>query len=103
MEQPGGTFPVCGLGQPEIAEGLFRDVLSDADLSARNRVFYQAQLSRTLTEAGDHTQAVSEALVVIPELEGTVRSARTVNILRPVRRQVPPDSEFAVRFDAIAS
>ena len=52
--------------------------------------------------AGDHTEAVAEGLAVLPALDGPVQSARTMNILRSIRRQTTPDSEFAVRFDAIA-
>jgi hypothetical protein len=90
------------LGQADNATELFRDVASDGALDSRNQIFYRAQLARSLCATGDHTEAVAEGLAVLPALDGPVRSARTVNVLRPVRRQAPPGSEFAVRFDAIA-
>ena len=91
------------LGRADSAAGLFREVLSDTALADRNKVFYRVQLARSLGMAGDHTEAVNEGLAVLPALEGPVRSARTVNLLRSVRQQAARDSEFAVRFDAIAS
>jgi hypothetical protein len=90
------------LGQADSAAELFRDVASDGALDSRNQIFYRAQLARSLCAAGDHAEAVAEGLAVLPALDGPVRSARTVNVLRSVRRQAPPDSEFAVQFDAIA-
>ena len=90
------------LGLPGRAAGIFRDVLGDNGLPGRNRALYQASLAAALTAAGDRSQAVTEGARVLPALEGTVRSPRTVNQLRPVRDHVPRDSEFAVRFDAVA-
>lgn len=92
-----------GGGDPDSAAALYRDVLADDALPGRNRAFYQASLAVALTAVGDRSQAVAEGMEVLPALEGTVRSPRTVNQLRPVRRQVPDDSEFAVRFDAVAA
>jgi len=89
-------------GKPETAAMLFRDVLADQGLPPRNRALYQARLATSLHAAGEHAQAVSEALEVLPVLEGPVRSARTLHQLRPVRQDAPADSEFAARFDAAA-
>jgi transcriptional regulator with XRE-family HTH domain len=91
------------LGHADSAADLFRDVVSDSAMDSRNKVFYRAQLARSLGAAGDQREAIAEGLAVLPALEGPVRSARTVNVLRPVRRQTSPDSEFAIRFDAIAA
>jgi hypothetical protein len=90
------------LGNGGRAAGLFREVLSDADLPARNRALYRASLASSLAAEGDSSQATAEGLRVLPALEGPVRSARTLNQLRPVRQQVARDSEFALRFDAMA-
>jgi hypothetical protein len=90
------------LGQPETAARLFRDVLSDAALASRNRALYQARLAMSLHAVGDHAGAVGEGLKVLPVLEGPVRSARSLQQLRPVRQGAAPDSEFAARFDTIA-
>ena len=90
------------LGQPGIAADLFRDVASDGALDSRNQIFYRVQLARSLCAAGDYSEAVAEGLAVLPALDGPVRSARTMNSLRSIRRHTAPDSEFAVRFDAIA-
>ncbi len=90
------------LGQPETAARLFRDVLSDAALASRNQALYQARLAMSLHAVGDHTGALSEGLKVLPVLEGPVKSARSLQQLRPVRQRAAPDSEFAARFDTIA-
>lgn len=90
-------------GRAETAAGLFRDAISDPELPPRNRAFYQARLAWALVAAGDRDEAISEGLRVLPALEGPVRSARTLSQLRPVRQAAPPDSEFAARFDAVAS
>jgi hypothetical protein len=90
-------------GRPHHAARLFRDVLQDRALPPRNRALYAAQLAASLAASGDRAEAVAEGLRVLPALEGPVRSARAVNELRPVRQAVTPDSEFAVRFDALAS
>lgn len=90
-------------GRAETAAGLFRDVIGDPQLPPRNRAFYQARMAWALVAGGDRTEAISEGLRVLPALEGPVKSARTLSQLRPVRRAAAPDSEFAARFDAVAS
>ena len=90
-------------GRPRHAVRLFRDVLDDHALPPRNRALYAAYLAASLAASGDQAEAEAEGLRVIPALEGPVCSARAVNELRPVRRAVARDSEFAVRFDALAS
>jgi len=90
------------LGQAETAARLFRDVLSDVALASRNQALYQARLAMSLHAVGDHAGAVSEGLKVLPVLEGPVKSARSLQQLRPVRQRAAPDSEFAARFDTIA-
>jgi hypothetical protein len=87
----------------DSAAALYRDVLAGDALPGRNRAFCQASLAVALTAVGDRSQAVAEGMEVLPALEGTVKSPRTVNQLRPVRQQVPVDSEFAARFDAVAA
>jgi hypothetical protein len=91
------------LDKPAKAADVFRLVLADKALTDRNRAYYHARLAGALEDAGDRTQAVTESLKVLPDLEGPVKSARTVNWLRPIRDRVPPDSEFAVRYDAVAA
>ena len=90
-------------GRPHHAARLFRDVLEDQTMPPRNRALYAAQLSASLAASGNHADAAAEGLRVLPALEGPVRSARALNELRPVRQAVARDSEFAVRFDALAS
>jgi hypothetical protein len=90
-------------GRPHHAARLFRDVLEDQGLPPRNRDLYAAQLAASLAASGDQAEAVAEGLRVLPALEGPVRSARAKNELLPVRQAVTQDSEFAVRFDALAS
>lgn len=90
-------------GKAETAAGLFRDALGDPQMAPRNRAFYQARLAWALIAAGDRAGGISEGLRVLPVLEGPVRSARAVSQLRPVRQAAAPDSEFAARFDAVAS
>jgi hypothetical protein len=91
------------LNQADNAAMLFREVLDDDVLPARNRALYQAQLATSLAAAGDRKEAIAEGMRVLPTLEGEVRSARTVNQLRPVRQGENHDTEFAVRFDALAA
>jgi hypothetical protein len=91
------------LGQGSRATALFREVLSDAETPARNRALYRASLASALAATGDTPQAAAEGLRVLPALEGPVKSARTLNQLRPVRKAAPRDSEFAARFDAVAA
>jgi hypothetical protein len=93
-----------GQGKPSAAAGLFRDVLTDADLPPRNRALYTAQLAACLHAAGDQTEAIDAGLQVLDALEGTVRSARVLYELRPVRQATDPGGEFAARYDtALAS
>ena len=89
--------------RPHHAAHLFRDVLEDQALPPRNRALYTAQLAASLAASGDWAEAMTEGLRVLPALEGPVRSARAMNELRPVRQAVARDSEFTVRFDALAS
>jgi hypothetical protein len=91
------------LGQAATAADLYRDVLTDPGLPARNRALYQASLAGALATAGDQSQATAEGMVVLPILEGPVKSVRTLNHLRPVRQRESDDSEFAVRFDTVAA
>jgi hypothetical protein len=91
------------LGQGSHAAGLFQDALSDPGLPARNRALYQTWRASALATSGDQSEAVAEGLRVLPVLEGSVRSARAVNQLRSVREQATGDSEFAIRFDAVAA
>jgi hypothetical protein len=91
------------LGQANAAATLFRDVLADPGMQGRSRALNQAGLASALTAAGDQSQATAEGLSVLTALEGPVKSARTVSRLRPVRELVARDSEFAIRFDAVAA
>jgi hypothetical protein len=91
------------LGRPEQAAVMYHEVLADTGLSARNGTFYRAKLVRTLSAVGDHAQSLSEGMAVLLALEGAVKSARALNHLRPVRQWAERDSEFATRFDALAS
>ena len=90
-------------GSPARAARLFRDVLADPEVPPRNRALYQAYLAASLAIEGDQAQAVAEGLDLLPVLAGPVRSARTVNQLLPVRKKAARDTEFAVRFDALAA
>jgi hypothetical protein len=91
------------LGQPGKAAALFRAVLSEAGMPARNRVYYQARLAGALHAAGEREEALSGGLQVLSGLEGPVKSARTVNWLKPIRQAAPAGSELAARFDAVAA
>jgi hypothetical protein len=86
-------------GKPDTAAGLFRDVLDDPDLPPRNRALYTAQLAASLEAAGDQAEAIGAGMQVLAALEGTVRSARVLHELRPVRQAAGTDSEFAARYD----
>jgi transcriptional regulator with XRE-family HTH domain len=90
-------------GQPETAAALYRDVLADPALPARNKALYQARLAMSLHAAGDQAQAVTEGLTVLHVLRGPVRSSRALHQLQAVRQTAPADSEFAVRFDDAAA
>jgi transcriptional regulator with XRE-family HTH domain len=91
------------LGQAERAAGIYRDVLSAESLSARNRVFYSARLAGALEAAGDHRGAVGTGLGVLDDLEGAIRSGRTLNLLKPVRARTGRGDEFAARYDALVT
>jgi hypothetical protein len=91
------------LGQPDKAAGVFRAVLAHDGVPDRNRFYYQARLAGALSAAGDREGALNEGMQVLSGLEGPVRSTRTANWLRPIRQSVPGDSDFAVRFDAVAA
>ena len=86
-------------GKPDAAAGLFRDVLDDPDLPPRNRALYTAQLAASTEAAGDQAEAIGAGMQVLAALEGTVRSARVLHELRPVRQAAGTDSEFAARYD----
>jgi transcriptional regulator with XRE-family HTH domain len=88
-------------GAHELGAELYRQVLTDPQLPPRNQAFYQAALAATLFDAGDTTGALDEGLKVLPALEGSVSSVRTLHQLRPVR-DTDPDGEFAGRYDTIA-
>jgi hypothetical protein len=90
-------------GKPAVAARLFRDVLADPEVPPRNRALYQAYLAASLAAEGDQSQAMAEGLSLLPVLEGPVRSARTVNQLLPVRKRAGRETEFAIRFDALAA
>lgn len=90
------------LGQAERAAGIFRDVLSDQSVSARNRVFYSARLAGALEAAGDHREAVTTGLGVLGDLERGIRSGRTLKLLKPIRERAPRGDEFAARYDKLA-
>lgn len=65
---------------------------------------YTAQLAASLHAAGDRGQAFGEGMRVLSALEGTVRSARILHELHPVRQAAAPGGEFAARYDtALAS
>ena len=91
-------------GKPGTAAVLFREVLCDPGLPPRNRALYTAQLAASLQAAGDRAEAVGAGMQVLAALEGTVRSARVLRELRPVRQAADPGDEFAARYDtALAS
>jgi hypothetical protein len=91
-------------GKPGTAAVLFREVLCDPGLPPRNRALYTAQLAASLQAAGDRAEAVGAGMQVLAALEGTVRSARVLRELRPVRQATDPGDEFAARYDtALAS
>jgi hypothetical protein len=91
------------LNHADSAAAMFRDVLDEGVLPARNRALYQAQLAASLAAAGDHKEAVAEGMRVLSVLESEVRSARTVKQLRTVRQHENRDTQFAIRFDALAA
>jgi hypothetical protein len=89
-----------GQDQPQAAAALFRDVLADPGLPPRNRALYTAQLAGSLHAAGDEPEAGTAALQVLAALETSVRSARVLSELKPLREHADPGSEFAARYDA---
>ena len=87
-------------GEADRAAVVFREVLRDATLPPRNRALYTAQLAASLQAAGDRTEAIGAGLQVLAAVEDTVRSARVLRELRPVRQATDPGDEFAARYDA---
>jgi hypothetical protein len=89
---------------PALAAGLYRESLADPGLTPRNRANYRAQLAAALAHQGDVAEAVHEGLAVLPALEGTVASPRTLRELRPVRSvaETAGAQEFCARFDEAA-
>jgi hypothetical protein len=93
------------LGDPDSASTLYRTCLEEPGLPPRNRANYQAQMAATLAASGDAAEAISEALAVLPALEGKIASPRTIAELRPVRKvaQDRGDEEFCDRYDALCT
>jgi hypothetical protein len=87
-----------GEGKPAVAAEQYRAVLSDANLPPRNRALYTARLAGSLHLAGERAEAEKVGLQAVAAVEGTIRSARVLRELRPVRA-VAGESEFSGRFD----
>lgn len=89
------------LGDPAGAVCLYEESLAE-NLSPRNRLNYRAQKAAALALNGDHDAAVSEGLLVLPELESQIASPRTLSELQPVRDAAEQigNEEFCIRWDA---
>lgn len=74
-------------------------MLCDPDLPPRNRALYTAQLAASLHAAGDPAEAIGAGMRVLTALEETVRSARVLHELQPIRQSADPGGEFAARYD----
>jgi transcriptional regulator with XRE-family HTH domain len=83
---------------------LYRTVLDDSALCPRDQAGFRALLAQTLLANGDHTQAISEGMALLPDLGQRVISTRALNRLRPVRTAAEKtgEEEFCARFDASA-
>src|SRR5262249_51610845 len=60
------------LGPAQHAVQLYHSVLEDTARSPRDQAYYRALLAGTLAFAGDHEQAISHAMTVLPDLGATL-------------------------------
>lgn len=90
-------------GRPAAAAILFREVIGDPSLPARNRALYRARLARSLLAAGNKAEATDEGLKAVTALEGPVVSTRTFRELEPIAAAAGDGSEMAARYAAVAT
>lgn len=88
------------LGEPARSEELYRDAL-EGDLPPRDRASHATGLSLALLDQNAMAEAVDVGMTVLPALEDSVTSIRTLKALRPVRVAAATvgNEEFCVRFD----
>lgn len=93
------------LGEAGHSAVLYRKILDEGGLSARDQARYGAGLADALLRQGARQQAVAAAMDVLPALEAGVTSIRCLDQLRLIRAAVggaPWAQEFCARFDTIA-
>jgi len=93
-------------GDLDAVVATCRTSLDDAAVSPRNRAIRRAQLAAALANGRDTTRALGQGMTVLSAIEDGVRSARTLNELRPVRvaaglLKKADAAEFRRRFDAV--
>jgi DNA-binding XRE family transcriptional regulator len=91
------------LGEASHSVLLYRRVLDDGGLSARNRASYGAGLADALLKQGARQDAVTAAMDALLAIEAGVTSIRCLNRLRLVRAAAGTTvgaEEFCARFDA---
>jgi DNA-binding XRE family transcriptional regulator len=91
------------LGEASHSVLLYRRVLDDGGLSARNRASYGAGLADALLRQGARQDAVTAAMAALLAIEAGVTSIRCLNRLRLVRAAAGTtmgSEEFCARFDA---
>ncbi|MCD0451470.1 helix-turn-helix transcriptional regulator [Actinocorallia sp. API 0066] len=87
------------LGGSDRSVNLYLDVLADDRRSPRDLAVYRACLAGALCSAGDVTGAVKQGLQVLSAPAGSLRSARVLRTLAPLRTSTE-DEEFTARYDA---
>jgi hypothetical protein len=90
------------LGDPARSENLYRGAL-EGDLPPRDRANHATGLALALLDQGATVHAVDAGMSVLPALEGSVTSIRTLKALRPIRTGAGQigNEEFCARFDAV--
>jgi hypothetical protein len=90
------------LGDPGRSENLYRGAL-EGDLPPRDRANHATGLALALLDQGAVVHAVDAGMSVLPALEGSVTSIRTLKALRPIRIEAQQigNEEFCTRFDAV--
>jgi hypothetical protein len=93
------------LGERAQAIDKLHELTLERDLSPRNEAAQRAMLATALAANGDFTGAFEEGAAVLPALSvGKIRSARTLNRLRAVRKLAahhPAGAQFREQYDQL--
>ncbi|MBF6290000.1 helix-turn-helix domain-containing protein [Nocardia cyriacigeorgica] len=96
------------LGQHDTAADIYRDTIHAGHHPLRDEASYRAYYAASLADLGDTRTALTEGLTALALFEGSVKSPRLVNEMRPVYRiaRNTPGSdadEFRTRFQNLAT